>query len=249
MKRVVIVGKNRENVKALKQHLLIHGFVYDNKKPELVISLGGDGTYLYAERQYPSVPKLLIRDSNICNKCGEDVLDKVIDKLKAGKYHVLECMKLDAQVNGKRVLTCANDFVLRNKRLTQAIRFALDIGTKQIDGELIGDGLVISTSYGSTAYYYSITKQHFNYGIGIAFNNLTKRMRPLVVDENAILRITMVRESAELAADNNPKLVRVNQGDVIEIRKRKETAKILKVNIGFWEWLKHVQFLGRRRSI
>jgi len=249
MKRFAIVGRNKENAKELKHHLLLHRFIYDGKKPDFIISLGGDGTYLYSERLYPGIPKLLIRDSNICYKCGEDRLDKVIDRLKAGHYRIIESIKLDAFVNGKHRLTCSNDFVLRNKRLTQAIRFALDIGARRVDGELIGDGLVISTPFGSTAYFHSITKQHFERGIGIAFNNPTKTMRPLVVDEDAPIRITMVREDAELAADNDPMLVQVKEGDVIEVRRRKESARIITMRMGLMERLKSLDLLGRRRSM
>ena len=249
MKRFAIVGKNKENVKALKQHILHHDFVYDEKKPEFVISLGGDGTYLYAERDYPSIPKLMIRDSNICNKCEEDIVDVIIKKIKKQQYTIEECIKLDAHINGKYALTCANDFILRNKRLTQAIRFAVDIDEKRINNEFIGDGVIIATPYGSTAYYYSITKQHFRYGIGLAFNNLTKHQRPLVVDENAVLRISMIREEAELAADNQLTTITLKEGDSIEIKKARQKAKIMRVNPGIKEKLKQLPFIGRRRSM
>lgn len=249
MKRLAIVGKNKENVAALKHHLLLHGFVYDAKKPEFVVSLGGDGTYLYAERQYPSVPKLLVRDSSICNKCGEDVLDRIISKLKNSQYTIKECIKLDAFVNGKHALSCANDFILRNKRLTQAIRFSLAVDQRQIDDEMIGDGLVIATPYGSTAYYYSITKQHFKYGIGIAFNNLTRRMMSLVVGEDAAITIRMIREDAELAADNDKRVVAVREGDIIRVQRKKETARIIILHRSLLEWFATLRILGRRRSV
>jgi len=249
MKTFAIVGKNKSNVKALKRHLLLHKFIYGKKKPDFIVSLGGDGTYLYAERLYPGIPKLLVRDSKICNKCDNTVFDHVITKLKTNQYRIEQCIKLDAFVNGKRRLTAANDIVLRNRHLAHAIRFLINVNNKPIDGELIGDGIVIATPYGSTAYFHSITRKQFASGIGIAFNNLTAQRRPLVVEEKATITITMTREDAELAADNDPQTLRIREGDVITIRKRKETAKIIKVHIGLTERFKRIKLLGRRKSM
>ncbi len=249
MRRFAIIGKNKPNSAALKRHLLSHGFVYQAKKPDFIISLGGDGTYLYAERLYPGVPKLLIRDSKICNKCDNTVFDHVIGKLKANQYRIEQCIKLDASVNGRWKLTAANDIVLRNKRLTHALRFMVSVDQRRVDGEFIGDGIVIATPYGSTAYFHSITGKQFASGIGIAFNNLTSPRRPLVVNDKAAITITMTREDAELAADNDPQTLRIRQGDVIAIRKRKETAKIIKVHVGLTERFRRMKLLGRRKSM
>ena len=36
------------------------GFKIDNKKPDLVIALGGEGTFLFANQKYPKIPRLQI---------------------------------------------------------------------------------------------------------------------------------------------------------------------------------------------
>ena len=41
------------------------GFKYSEIKPDIVISLGGDGTYLRSERKWPGVPKIIVKYNSI----------------------------------------------------------------------------------------------------------------------------------------------------------------------------------------
>jgi len=226
MKKVGIVGVNKQNIKNLALHLKEHGLKVVKTNPEFVISLGGDGTYLYSERLYPNVPKLMIRDSNICKKCHVNTLFEIEDKLVSNDFVIKEYMKLEAKI-GKKKLICANDFVMRNKVLTQAIRFEIFVDGKRLNKEMIGDGLVISTPFGSTAYYYSMCRKKFSKGIGIAFNNLTNNQKPVIINENSTIKIKLLRESAHFARDNDPKILSLKQGDEIIIKRSKEKAKII----------------------
>ena len=71
-----------------------------------------------------------------------------------GKYKIENQIKLEIIIKGKKIL-CLNDFVLRNKNPYEAIRFTVN------GKEKIGDGVVVSTPFGSTAYFNSITKKKF----------------------------------------------------------------------------------------
>ena len=63
--RIAIVGRERKVVQEYKKEIRKSGIVYTDTKPDIVISLGGDGTILLAERWFPGVPKLPIRDHSI----------------------------------------------------------------------------------------------------------------------------------------------------------------------------------------
>lgn len=253
IKKVAVVGTNKENVADMKVTLIENGFSIVKTKPDAVISLGGDGTFLFAERTFPSVPKLLIRDSNICKKCNVDLLTDVLHQLKSHEYDIEEHMKLSARVLRKNKVIasrdCANDFVLRNHYLPEAVRFSLRINGQIVEGELIGDGVVVSTPFGSTAYFYSITRRTFRKGIGIAFNNITKQRPPLVEKEKSIIRIKLLRKDADFASDNDPKIIRIKQGDEIEIRRGQKPVRIIRIRKrtrGLFHRIKH---WNRRRSM
>ncbi len=248
------MGRNTENVVNVKETLVENGFSIAKTNPDAAISIGGDGTFLYAERKYPSVPKLLIRDSNICKKCNVDLLADVLHQLKNGEFEVEEHIKLTARIVRKKKTVstkeCANDFVLRNRYLPEAARFVVSVDGKDVDGELIGDGAIISTPFGSTAYFYSITRRTFKEGIGIAFNNTTRPITPLVVKQDSTIIIRLVRKDADFASDNDPGILHLQQGDVIEIKKSEQPARIIRIKkprIGLVQRIR--DRWGRRRSM
>ncbi len=229
MKKISIYGKNKENSKHLSLLLKKFDFVIEKTNPEIIISYGGDGTFLMAERIFPGVPKALVRDSKICNKCHNHPIDRVFEMISKENYEIINFIKLKATVNNKENLICTNDFVIRNKLPTHALRFKLWINDKQIDDELIGDGLVISTVFGSTGYYYSITKESFTKGIGVAFNNIHKKIKHLIITELDKISVEIIRGDAVLVADNDPKIIELLEKDVINIEKSDQIVRIIQV--------------------
>ena len=232
MEKVYVIGKNDEKVNSLKNRLRQY-FVYSEKNPDLIIAYGGDGTLLIAERQFPGVKKILLRDSYTCKNGHEDI-DGVIKKYLCNDYKIKEINKLKAVAhtsNGIRELIAMNDIVIRNTLPTEAIRFILEInkgGDENEDGkEYIGDGVVISTPYGSGAYFHSITKEKFDEGIGLAFNNLTEKERHIILNNKDNINIKITRGPGVLVSDNNRDFVNLEHEDYVTIEQLEESAKVL----------------------
>ncbi len=61
--KIAIVTKFNKEPTELKRFLTKFNFTYVTEDPDLVISEGGDGTLLIAERNFPGVPKLLLKKS------------------------------------------------------------------------------------------------------------------------------------------------------------------------------------------
>ncbi len=101
-----------------------------------------------------------------------------------------------------------------------------------VDGEsfndVIGDGVVISTAFGSTAYFSSIARKSFKKGIGVAFNNTTIGFKP-VIKENPKILFKLKRNKAYLTSDNHSKKIILNEGDVVEISKSSEQLFLVKI--------------------
>jgi NAD+ kinase len=227
MKRVAVLAKRPEDVISLKNQLV--DFVYDEEAPDFVISLGGDGTFLVTERLYPGVPKLIVKkDSRVCKKCAEGDVHHLLAHILKDEFTVVEHLKICAGINGQE-LVAANDIVIRNKLPTHAIRFELFIDGRQYDETIIGDGLVIATAFGSTGYYYSITRRSFDDGMGIAFNNTTQKYGPLVVDEKATIVVRLVRGDAYCVADNDPAYAELFEGERVVISKAKGAARVIEI--------------------
>ena len=225
--KIAIVGNNPDK---LKKHLTTieryRSSISD--KPNIVVAVGGDGTYLAAERVYPGVPKLLVRDESICKMCDCDNLEEGLKLLLNGKFRVKEFKKLKATL-GKKVLEAVSDIVVRNVDPTHAVRFRVWVNGRRMEEEFIGDGVVVSTVVGSGGYFFSIAKKTFEQGIGLAFNNTTKGHAALVFDENVRIELEVTRGVAHLAGDNNPTLCVMNEGDKVLISQSEHVARIVQV--------------------
>jgi NAD+ kinase len=223
--KIAVIGKEIEK---LKKKIKEKGFQYDKENPEIVICYGGDGIFLIAERVYPGIPKVLVKRSPISNKGHEMKIEKVLEKFSRKEFEIQKIKKLKAIYQGTfeiRNLVGVNDIVIRNSLPTEALRFKLQ--TKNFRGEFIGDGLVVATSYGSSqgAYFYSITGKEFEKGLGIAFNNVTKKQGPKIISEKGELKIKITRGPGVLVADNNRDYINLERGDKIKIFQTNEIAK------------------------
>ncbi|MBD3155331.1 MAG: hypothetical protein GF368_01605 [Candidatus Aenigmarchaeota archaeon] len=211
----------------LKEDIEKYGFQYSEKKPNIIISIGGDGTYLRSERKWPGIPKLIVKDSSVCVKCETDDLGKALEKIKKKDYKIKENIKLETNIKRKK-LKCVNEFSFRNRYATTALRFYLWVNGDRTD-EIIGDGLIFATPFGSTAYYKSVGGEEFEKGIGIGFNNPTVRMKDLVVKEDSKIEFKINRGDAVFNADNNPRIISLENGDIIRVKKSKEVSKIVDI--------------------
>lgn len=239
--RVIVFGKNREEILPAIERLGI-AVVEDN--PDVVISYGGDGTLLMAEREWPSLPKVALRDSKRCLTCTHHDNGTILRHLAEGKLKRTEFIKLDARLRRaseprnaegagnappSSPLSGINDINLHKATLNAGVRYRIWIDDEPYGGhdEIVGDGLVVSTPFGSAAYYRSITNSTFRTGIGLAFNNTTEPISHLVLREDSVIRVLVTRGPAQLAADNNPTVLPVRYQDEILIQRAPKNAIVL----------------------
>ncbi|MEM1544943.1 MAG: hypothetical protein QXY40_06525 [Candidatus Methanomethylicia archaeon] len=201
-----------------------------NSNPDFVITYGGDGTILYSERIYPSIPKITFKGSGLCVRCHYDVNDveRVIENVIKGNYYIATEIKLEAIARGQK-LKALNEIQIHNKVPTRAIRFSVFINSKEFK-DLVGDGVIISTPFGSTGYYMSVGGKPFRKGIGIAFNNLhMKKIRSFTVPLKTKIKVTVNRGNGLLIADNTDELIELTTGDEVLIMKSNEKAKFVRI--------------------
>ncbi|MFH0711390.1 MAG: hypothetical protein V1944_02320 [Candidatus Aenigmatarchaeota archaeon] len=222
--RIVVVGKYKKDV---EKEIPKFGLEF-SKHPEIVVSYGGDGTILEAERKFPGIPKIFIKHSEVCINCRHTNYRNVLKRLQKRKFKIIKQIKVEGLVNGKKLIGL-NEINIVSSKPIYAIRFDAYVNGRLIGRNMIGDGILVSTPFGSRAYFYSITRKSFKKGLGIAFNNLRKRMKPMVVNENSIIKVKILRDGGFMISDNNPKSVKLYAGDEVTIKKSKQLAKIVKL--------------------
>lgn len=209
--KVAVVSKWRRRI---RRELRALGLETTRLRPDVVACVGGDGTLLLAEQKFPGVPKIFIYHK--CReKCNHSPLNRFWKKLKAKDYLIIGALKLEARVKG-RVLYAINDVNIHYMP-PQAIGLLVSIGTRK--KECLGDGAVISTPFGSAAYFKAITRRTFSRGVGVAFNHPIKLTAPFVARESDTITVRVTRGRGVVACDANLRLVRVKPGDKITIKR------------------------------
>jgi NAD+ kinase len=225
--RIHIFGRNKDKIEELKKNLDSFPLEYSEEHPELVVCYGGDGTFLIAERVFPGIPKIFIKGSEISAK-GEDIdISDAIKKYLEGNFKIEEIKKLRATHKGIfeiRELLGVNDLVIRNTLPTEAIRFKLKTENEETK-EFVGDGVVISSPFGSGGYFCSIVKEEFEKGIGLALNNVRGEEKVRYLEENSKIEIELTRGPGVLVADNNRDYINLETGDKIVIEQTEEIAR------------------------
>lgn len=217
--KTYVVGRDTEKILAVLEKNDVD--IVDDF-PDLVVTHGGDGALLGAERDFPGVPKLPLRDLTCeAHSSFEEIFEQFMDD----KLEKTELMKIAGIANGKE-LTGINDIFIHNDDRGGALRYRVLIDGKPYGHEIIGDGVGIATVHGSTAYYRSITHSIFKIGIGLAFNNSTEVTNHQVLPEETEVRIMITRGPAIMIADNSLDTIDLDTGDEVLMKKIADKAII-----------------------
>lgn len=195
--------------------------------PELVVCYGGDGTLLAAELRWPGIPKVPIRNSRRGHRCIPHSPEAVIQRLAEGALTRMEFIKLDCAVRHGTdkdpfcYISAMNEVNVHMGRINSAVRFKLWLDDRPFDSdtEIIGDGFVISTPFGSTAYFNQITRGVFHDGIGVAIKATSHYTSHVIVPDSTVFRVLITRGPAVLAFDSAEEYFSLRKGDELTVRR------------------------------
>ena len=217
--KVRLVGRNCADLRPLLERFPVELLPEKSRtRPDLVVSSGGDGSLLGAEREYPGVPKFPIRDRANNPKCPLHHEEKMLAEFFAGRLAAQSLPRIVATLPDGTELMGLNDIVLSRKNLLATIRYRIRQDGRMLRPQVIADSLILSTAFGSTGYFQSITRGNFQHGLGIACNNPLDGEIFTVLPEDAALEVELLRGPAVVMADNNPRLVSLETGARIGIR-------------------------------
>ena len=179
-------------------------------KADLVVAVGGDGTILYAAKLMHGHDKPLLgvnrgRLGFLADVLPDDMLE-VIDRVLAGDYTSESRLLLDATIvyaDGKsHTATALNDVVLQRKETGRMVDFETRIAGQYVNTHS-GDGLIVTTPTGSTAYSLScggpIIEPMLDVVALVPICPHTLNDRPIVVPANLEIDIVLVEGGAAKA--------------------------------------------------
>jgi Predicted sugar kinase len=155
---------SRDTMKLLKRKLEKSDFVVPKEfdpNAELIICIGGDGSFLETLHRYdfPTIPFIGINTGHLgfFQELHPDILDEFIFKYKHEKYEIqdLKTVKADVTINGERFeYKGLNEIIIKGER-SRTVHLNISIGDSFIE-RFSGDGILVATPAGSTAYNYSV---------------------------------------------------------------------------------------------
>ncbi|NLX03117.1 MAG: NAD(+)/NADH kinase [Syntrophomonadaceae bacterium] len=170
--------------------------------PDLIIVLGGDGTILRAARQYACIntPILGVNMGTVgfLSNIKIEELEQCLNRLLVGDYNLDQRMMLTVDICQDTEIMesfyCLNELVIR-ATTPRMVSFNLAIDG-QIPGTYRGDGLIIASPTGSTAYSLSaggpICDPELESFIITPIAPHFIGIKPLVISSRRILEITPV---------------------------------------------------------
>jgi len=180
-------------------------------RADLVIAVGGDGTMLYAgslttENDIPLLGINRGRLGFLADVMTDDMLPSV-DHILAGDYTVESRLLLSADLqraNGEVVTAIAfNDVVLQRSETGRMVDFETSVAGQFVNTHS-GDGLIVATPTGSTAYALScggpIVEPHLDAMVVVPICPHTLTDRPLVIAASQPIRIRLLDREHTAAA-------------------------------------------------
>ncbi len=205
---------------------------------DLMVVLGGDGTMLSVSRLIAgrNVPILGVNLGGLgfITEINKHEVFSVLEQALQGTCPVEERMMLDAQVfresSEAGCFTALNDVVINKGALARIIEMETFVNDSYLT-TYRADGLIFSTPTGSTAYSLAAGGPILYPTLrSIAITPICPHMlsnRPIVLSDDSIVRVALkpASESVYLTVDGQVGL-KLQQGDVIEVRKSVSTSKM-----------------------
>ena len=210
---------------------------------DILIVNGGDGTVFKVAKEYPDAALLPIK------RLGFPV-SIALEKIKNGDYVIEKLMRLEVKYKNFRAWGINDISVLRDDE--SANRFRVFINGKDAFGdELIGDGVVIATPHGSTAYNWTaggqILRENEKRFIVTPICSVYSSKRVLMKNRKVMKRI----EKSKIIQDNGEVVIKfsrniknkivpdgrkeerfyadIKDGDKVIIKKAREYSKFVKI--------------------
>jgi NAD+ kinase len=207
---------------------------------DLLLVLGGDGNMLAAARLVEDRPTPILGVNvgglGFLTEVSREELYHALEQVFANAYFEEERLMLRSRIMrlGEQVAqaTVLNDVVLNKGAIARMVQLEISINGQLVTG-LRGDGLIISTPTGSTAYSLSSGGPILNPSVHaliltpICPHTLTNR--PIVIPQDVLVEVVMVsRDEGAMVTFDGQVGVALRHQDTIEVRASGHKTKLIR---------------------
>lgn len=208
---------------------------------DFIMSIGGDGTFLRTAGRTgrKQIPIVGINTGHLgyLSEVSADDFDFLFAELSKGEYKVEQRTLLEISTDAGVALPnrfALNEVAIQKNASASMLRMETEVNGNRL-GTYLGDGLIVTTPTGSTAYNLSVGGPILHPVSGcfaispIAAHSLT--MRPLVISDSSTIEITTVsRRSQTFRVAIDGYSVSFPIGSRITLKKAGHTVRLLQRN-------------------
>ena len=209
------------------------------KEAGLVLTLGGDGTFLHGARVAAprGIPILGVNLGRLgfLTEVDADQLEEGLTRFLDGSYRIEERTILQvALIRGGRNVAKSiglNEVVVDHSGETRMLRVEIDVGGQAV-GVIDADGVIVATATGSTAYALAsggpILEPTLRDLVLVPMSPFALTVRPIVFPPGQDITITVVRGPAEMRIDGARRGRSVETGDVVRCGSHPRRLKVVR---------------------
>ena len=220
---------------------------------DVLVVLGGDGTFLRAARAVAEVdvPLLGINLGKVgfLSMAEATELEDVLAKVLAGDYEIDERMAIEGRIlpggkeQGATRHVALNDIVIARGSLARVCRFDVAIDESHL-ATFIADGLVVASPTGSTGYSFSaggpILDPISRNLVVTPIAAYLSAIRSVVVSPRQVVRCRVVDAHEALVSVDGREDLPIQVGDVVEVHALEQPIRFVEPNgaLPFWDLLR-----------
>jgi len=123
------------------------------RRADAIVTIGGDGTVLFAQQQAPETPMLGINlgERGFLADVTPNEAERALRMLAAGELPIVERERLAGEAAGRRLPDALNDAVVCSAQAGRTLTLKVSVDGK-VALDVRGDGVIVATPTGSTAY-------------------------------------------------------------------------------------------------
>lgn len=205
------------------------------RKSDAIITVGGDGTVLFAQRLAPNVPIFGVNLGGMGFLADIEPKDvqRALSMLRAGELKLVERQRLATVADGKRLPDALNDVVICSVNPGKTVTLRVSIDGKAAM-EVSCDGIIVATTTGSTAYARAaggpVVDPRLEAAVIVPICPSRPRPRPLIVPADSRIEVESIRlgRDAQVVVDGNS-VAKLSHGRKLEARRSENSAR-------FFEW-------------
>jgi NAD+ kinase len=217
-----------------------------NSNLKALLSIGGDGTLLrvasnVSQRDPPPIMGVNVGSVGFLDESNQRKVFRDIEKILEDKYLIEECSKITPYVVKKnseeiRLNNGLNEVLIVSSKSSKVLQVSIKINGVFLNRSYL-DGVIVSTSTGSTAYNLSA-------GGAILFPTLDvmqitplnafarSGLKPIIVPYDAVVEIKLLRPrlNAKIIIDGQKIVRNIQPNTKIRIKKAESKAKFIRIS-------------------